>query len=61
MTTLFGLLRVLAGWMLADMASWRVVEYLMIDTETKTMQRLYQVCFAYLHGHSQRFFSNSFT
>jgi len=33
----------------------------MVDLETKTMKELYQHCFDRLHGHSYRFFSNSFT
>ncbi|MDP2670346.1 MAG: hypothetical protein Q8O99_05380 [bacterium] len=52
---------IITAWNLLDQAAWRVIEYLMVDLETKTMKELYQHCFDRLHGHSYRFFSNSFT
>ena len=40
---------------------WRMVGFGMVSLEPKVMRRIFQQCFAYIHRHSYRFFTNNFS
>lgn len=52
------------GWVIlvevVDVVSWRVAAHLNIRFQVRSMADITEDCYAYLQGHSSRFFSNNF-
>ena len=46
---------------IVDFIARRIIEYIIVKMETKTMRTIYTDCFDYLHRHSFRFFTENFS
>lgn len=57
---LFMVLAVVALLEIINWAMWRLIDWLAIRFQTKTIKEMSDHCFAYLHKHSVDFFNNSF-
>ncbi len=58
---LMGILVTMAIIELFSIGGWRMVGFWLVSLEPKVMRRIFQQCFAYLHKHSFRFFTNNFS
>ena len=58
---LMGILVTMAIIELFSIGWWRMVGFGLVSLEPKVMRRIFQQCFAYLHRHSFRFFTNNFS
>lgn len=58
---LMGILVTMAIIELFSIGGWRMVGFGLVSLEPKVMRRIFQQCFAYLHRHSFRFFTNNFS
>ena len=58
---LMGILVTMGILELGSIAGWRMVGFGMVSLEPKVMKKIFQQCFAYIHRHSFRFFTNNFS
>jgi ATP-binding cassette, subfamily B, bacterial len=61
MPILMGILLAMAIVEIISIWWWRMVGFGMVTLEPKVMRRIFQQCFAYIHRHSYRFFTNNFS
>jgi len=58
---LMGILFAMAIIEVFSIGWWRMVGFGLVSLEPKVMRRIFEQCFAYLHRHSYRFFTNNFS
>ena len=58
---LMGVLLMMAIIEVIHILWWRMVGFGMVTLEPKVMRRIFQQCFAYIHRHSYKFFTNNFS
>ena len=46
---------------ICSITGWRMVGFGMVSLEPKVMRRIFEQCFAYIHRHSYKFFTNNFS
>lgn len=58
---LLGIFVILVGLNIINWLARRVVEYLIVPFELRSMKHIFMETFGYLHKHSYRFFADSFS